>query len=322
MIDTRLILVEGLPGSGKSTTAQFIAKCLSDNGIPNKWWYEEEQGHPVYFFNSSEEIQGVINDLSAGKYEDVIDKALKQWEVFCNSLISVEKVLVIDSAFFGYLTWTLFPFGVPHEVIEKYLIEVESMISPFKPSLIYFYQEDIHCSLKEICDKRGGNTQERFIRNATESKYGRDRNLVGFVGMVQFWQEYRSLTDRIFERTTLRKLAIDNSVGNWAEYLSQITEFLKVTETKITYFDPEEVNSIVGIYKNSNVTCEIYQINGELYINSFKGIWPNSHLLRRGRNRFEIESLPIQVEFIEDKMTITGPQLFDGAINNELFKQS
>ena len=42
-----LIFVEGVPGSGKSTTAQFIARRLARSGRPARWFYEEQAPNPV-----------------------------------------------------------------------------------------------------------------------------------------------------------------------------------------------------------------------------------------------------------------------------------
>ncbi|NOR44359.1 MAG: hypothetical protein GQ534_02145 [Candidatus Delongbacteria bacterium] len=40
---TKLIIVEGIAGSGKSTTAHYIARQLEKNEIKAKWYYEEER---------------------------------------------------------------------------------------------------------------------------------------------------------------------------------------------------------------------------------------------------------------------------------------
>src|SRR5690348_4739691 len=46
---TGLVLVEGLPGSGKSTTASDIASWLSGQGVPTEHWGEGRLDHPVDF---------------------------------------------------------------------------------------------------------------------------------------------------------------------------------------------------------------------------------------------------------------------------------
>lgn len=46
---TGLVLVEGLPGSGKSTTASDIASWLAGQGVPAEHWPEGRVDHPVDF---------------------------------------------------------------------------------------------------------------------------------------------------------------------------------------------------------------------------------------------------------------------------------
>jgi tRNA uridine 5-carbamoylmethylation protein Kti12 len=56
---TKLIIVEGLPGSGKSTTAQIIYDILKDKGISTEFYCEGNYNHPadydgVAYFNNEE----------------------------------------------------------------------------------------------------------------------------------------------------------------------------------------------------------------------------------------------------------------------------
>jgi thymidylate kinase len=321
LIDTKLILVEGLPGSGKSTTSQYISECLTQSGVKNKWWYEEESGHPVYLFNSEESMQQVISNLNNGNYEMVIKKAIEQWRVFSVSLQNTDKVIVVDSTFFGYLSWTLFPKNAPTETIEKYLLEVEDILSPCRPMLIYFHQNDIYSALKKICERRGGNTAEQFIRNACQSPYGKERSLTGFDGMVSFWQDYRTFTDKIFAKIRIRKLSIENSECKWNEYLQRIINFLGISITEKKETSLEEIDHFVGIYKNNEITCEVYRSGDALYIDGFQQIWPKSKLLHRVGNKFDVESLPIQITFESNKIYMNGPQLFGGEVKGMFIKQ-
>ena len=47
MIKTKLILVDGIPGSGKSTLSQFISKQIERNKIKVKWYFEHDMFHPI-----------------------------------------------------------------------------------------------------------------------------------------------------------------------------------------------------------------------------------------------------------------------------------
>ncbi len=76
MRQTKLILVEGLPGSGKSTTAHALARLLAGRRVPVRWWYEEEINHPVYAFRDRASLRQVVDDLARGEYRRVIAAAL------------------------------------------------------------------------------------------------------------------------------------------------------------------------------------------------------------------------------------------------------
>ena len=50
MIDTRLIMLEGLPGTGKTTNSAFLRIQLERGGYKVKWFHEVASPHPTSFF--------------------------------------------------------------------------------------------------------------------------------------------------------------------------------------------------------------------------------------------------------------------------------
>lgn len=64
MIDTQLIMLEGLPSTGKSTNSDFLRMQLERNGKKVKWIHEVTRPHPTLDF--SEAI------LRRSEYEAVI----------------------------------------------------------------------------------------------------------------------------------------------------------------------------------------------------------------------------------------------------------
>lgn len=225
---TKLILVEGLPGSGKSTTAQALARTLADTGAPVRWWYEEEVGHPVYVFQDRASLRQVVDDLARGAYRRVIAAALAQWRRFAAMVQEAETIVLIDSCLFGYLTWSLFPVAVPEVEIHAYVTEVARIIAPCHPCLIYFYQHDVAASLERLCVRRGGATAQRLIEQATQSRYGQQHGLQGVAGMVTYWTAYRHLTDAAFAELAFPKVAIETTAGDWPAYRRQVLAFLDV----------------------------------------------------------------------------------------------
>jgi tRNA uridine 5-carbamoylmethylation protein Kti12 len=66
MNHSRLILVEGIPGSGKTSTANFIQKWLDEHGFANRLFLEGDLDHPadyesVAYFSRPEYAQFLID---------------------------------------------------------------------------------------------------------------------------------------------------------------------------------------------------------------------------------------------------------------------
>ena len=64
MIDSQLILLEGMPSTGKTTNARFIHIQLERNNINAKWIHEITNPHPLSFFDEA----GLTHGISLSMY--------------------------------------------------------------------------------------------------------------------------------------------------------------------------------------------------------------------------------------------------------------
>ena len=76
MNHSRLILVEGIPGSGKTSTATFIQKWLDERGFANRLFLEGDLDHPAdyelvaYFSRPEYEQFLIVNETSRLQLEE------------------------------------------------------------------------------------------------------------------------------------------------------------------------------------------------------------------------------------------------------------
>ncbi|MEK3854507.1 hypothetical protein [Cytobacillus sp. FSL H8-0458] len=67
-MDAKLILIEGLPGSGKSTTARLAYEVLKQNGIEAEVYFEGDLSHPADFesvaYFTNDEWQLLLEEFS------------------------------------------------------------------------------------------------------------------------------------------------------------------------------------------------------------------------------------------------------------------
>ncbi|KML36968.1 hypothetical protein [Cytobacillus firmus] len=80
-MDTKLILIEGLPGSGKSTTARLVHDILNQNGIEAQVYFEGNLDHPADYesvaFFTNDEWQFLLEEFSAFR-DQLSEKSISQ----------------------------------------------------------------------------------------------------------------------------------------------------------------------------------------------------------------------------------------------------
>jgi hypothetical protein len=294
------------------------------------WWYEEIRDHPLHVFHDLDSMQRVVDDLFSGRHAPIIAAVLDRWRSLAESVRGSEKVVVLDSCLLGYLTWTLFPADVGSDEIMAYVAETTEIIAPLRPSLVYLYQHDIAAALRRVCDRRGGQTEERFVGRASDSPYGRRLALAGFNGLVQYWSDFRDFTDLIFERLPLAKLALENSDGDWPLHERRMLEFLDLALPIVSSSPAESFARLACAYvmaEEDGAGCSVILDAGRLRVDGLRHVWPHTPLIPRSDAIFEVESLPITATFQTDSageavgLEIRGPAFLAGPVNQDLIRR-
>src|SRR5215510_15467505 len=172
MLDTKLILVDGIPGSGKSTTAQWIALELQKRQIKSDWFMDEHRGNPITIWaHSSPEI--------------FVTRILANWKQFAQALESSFEIVVLEGCFFQHFLHGSLAQDVERVKIVASFQAVYEIIHPLRPLLIYFFQEDLVQTLKTIYTERGAEWSEYMLKGLEQSPYATSRHLKGFDVLIQ-----------------------------------------------------------------------------------------------------------------------------------------
>ncbi|UVI28495.1 AAA family ATPase [Paenibacillus spongiae] len=322
---TKLICIEGIPGSGKSSTAQYISRKLGELGYKHKWWYEEELGHPVYVYTDAASAMQTVTDLTGGNYRDVIRRALERWERFAELAAESDEIIIVDGCLLGYLTWSLFPNNVPEAEITDYVMEVERIIRILNPCLIYFYQDDLRAAMSKIIARRGSGAEKHMLERVSQSQYGISRGLAGFEGMVAYWQNYRVIMDRLYDLLQLPKLRIENHMGDWPAYYRRIHAFLGIEAGEDACDSMADLEKYAGSYSYTDSAgcdqvCSVQWEAGKLIVDGLPQVWTRTALLpNKNAIDFDVASLPFKIRFLLNpvyahmQLHMTGPALLDGS---------
>lgn len=343
MRPTRLILLEGIPGAGKSSAAHALHRLLTRLAIPHRWWYEGERGHPVYAFRDTASLDRTIGDLFSGdaaRIDGVLADSLERWGALATRLRRSGRVGILDGILYGHLVWTLFPAGVPVDTIEAYVAEEERRIAPLDPCVVYFRPDDVAAAMRRITARRGSQWTESMVRRTERFPYSRQYGLAGFDGFVAFWAAYRDLADTLFARSTLAKCRVTAEADDWAAGMRRVCAFLDLPDDAQNVApaagaaesgapDGQDLSRFAGTYtfthRGERRRCDVTLENGALYLTGVPDIWTHTRLIAlapqpaAGRTRFAIESMPFECTFVEDggtvrEMRLTGPAFVWGSL--------
>jgi len=191
---TKLILVEGLPGSGKSTTAQVICIQLLRNGFESRWYHEEDPFHPISH-------DGLTVDGGPTDFRSV---APSIWQSFVAQVREKDEVVIFESRLLQNLVFPLLRQDVDRYEILTLIHKVVSQCECLHSFLVYLAQSDYPRKLRRICDLRGPNWEEYMISRNDQSVFTQRRGLNGFDGLVQFYVEAREIQNQL-----LAELSVD-----------------------------------------------------------------------------------------------------------------
>lgn len=215
----RLVIVEGIMGSGKSTTMRFIAKRLQDAGRAAEPIHERTDPHPV---RATDELEHWFEPWRDATPQNLADRALARWSAFVDHTQTDTPIRVLDGQLFhGDLTHLLL-MEADRALISGYIQNLAKVIAPLNPFVLYLWQEDVEEAVRAVCEERGPEWIDYQVNWKLASPYCVRRGFVGLDGLISLYREYRRLTDDLFSELPLTKLAIENSGRDWPTYNTQI----------------------------------------------------------------------------------------------------
>ncbi len=223
MVETKLIIIEGIMGSGKTTTGRYLANQLTRQQLEGEFIREDFYPHPVLLITDLPHPFAPWLDLGIDTY---IEQSLTKWRRFVASAATSTSITILDGRLFHGDMTNLLMMAAPSYQICQYVLEFGESIRPLHPLLIYFYQAEVEKAMRKVFAARGSKWEAYQVNWKCASPYCRQQGWNDLDGLIEFYKVYRGLTDQIFEQLTIRKLTIENSAADWDSYYRQIFEFI------------------------------------------------------------------------------------------------
>ncbi|ARP81216.1 hypothetical protein CAL12_10445 [Bordetella genomosp. 8] len=206
-------------GSGKSTTMRFIAKALEDAGRSALPVHERTDPHPV---RATDELEHWFEPWRDTTPQDLAERALARWAAFVERTQDGSAIPVLDGQLFhGDLTHLLL-MDAELALISDYVEALAATIAPLNPFVLYLWQDDVDKAIRTVCTERGPEWVDYQVNWKLAGPYCVRKGYRGLEGLVSLYRDYRGLTDELFRRLPLTKLAVENSRRDWPAYQQQI----------------------------------------------------------------------------------------------------
>lgn len=257
----KLYIVEGLPCTGKSTAAKFVAEKTGgiyvDEGSGNHPAdYEFQAFIPDRalggFSEDEKEIllgcavkreNGIIVPLSELK-DELFEKALKfkiydflDWETERGIMLDKwrefaencgEKTYVFNCVFLqNPMCETMMRFNFDVNASFDYINELCRITAPLEPLIIYLKNDDEAESVKNAVKERGDEWLNAVVDYHCNGGYGKANGLSGFDGYIKALEERQRRELEILAKLPVKSIVINNPQRDYEQAYKKIEEVIK-----------------------------------------------------------------------------------------------
>ena len=219
MLNTRLILVEGFPGAGKSTTTKHIGETLQQSGAACRWFLEQDDPHPIPCLDF--EIKGLTG------------KMIPLWTRFVEQAIHAPTVTIIESRLWQNTAFFMYMSECSLEEIIEFNRQVCRTLALLSPVLVYLDQQDVEAALGRLHSLRGEKWMQSALEMTTQYPWFRSRGRKDFAAWVDFFKEWQPVVKRLFADWPYSRLKIRNPHENWENAYHQLHAFLQIEQNRL-----------------------------------------------------------------------------------------
>jgi hypothetical protein len=286
-----LVLVEGIPFTGKSTTSEYIAQQLNLNGYPVQW-VSEGVMLKQYF-------PDVLASFTEAK--PLTQEMLWQnWSTFVEAVRQAPASFVVDSALSYAAVFRLLQADTPIPEIIAWLDRLAELIVPLQPRVIHLTGDAEHLTRLSIVE-RGAGWEKQLVSQSEAALYQQARGRKGVEGAIRMMEETQALVHRVLARGW-QPLTLDVTGGNWGTYQQRILNFLEIPAVEVTppEIAPELLQAYSGIYTREQddgtrqtLIAKLEQERLALYGPDIR----HGSLIPLSERRFHLQTSTVDVEF-------------------------
>jgi adenylate kinase family enzyme len=210
----QIVLIEGVPGSGKSAMAQGLCSKAASLGIDAQWYLEESPSHPA-------RMKGANAAVFQGSFAE---ECLAIWARFVDQCKGQKTIHIVEGI--AFQSTVRFMMEMQENGIAQYYRRFEDIVTCLNPRMVYLRPRDVAMHSRKICKLRGEDWSNKVSSYLERTNYSNFHGLKGANGMHQFWASYAELCDGLLLKTRIPMKIVDCVSGEWNRHMAEASMFL------------------------------------------------------------------------------------------------
>jgi len=181
-----IIVIDGVPGSGKTSLATWLASASEERGLTTELWLETTPNHPIHPVPVDEHGAAWADIHHKITAEEFVAASLANWKVLVDS--HTDRTVILESFPFQSTLRVLIQMNAKASLIESFWEEWQALASEIK--LVVLRVNDVDTHFREVCRFRGTEWSDYVHSALAKTPFAQSRGLSQDQAAMALFKEF------------------------------------------------------------------------------------------------------------------------------------